>query len=354
MKRFIANGVGQISYIKPLFVEAVMQKSYIITILLITFLVSSTVGYGSPVLTKKKILFVDSYHEGYPWSEGITKGVRKTLSVGKLKDSIDLKITRMDTKRNITEEFKKTAALKVKALINSWRPDVVIAADDNASKFLIVPYFKGKSLPFVFCGVNWDASAYGFPCSNVTGMVEVSLIPQLIEKLEVNAKGKRIGLLGADNLSNRKEAVNYKKIFKVDLEQEVFVKTFEDLKSAFKQIQKEVDMLILAPPSFLRTDSDKKEAAKFFEEHTIIPTGSVEDWITPNTLIGYTKIAEEQGEWAARKALEILDGKSPVDIPIVKNKKAKVYLNMRIAKKLNIIFSMDLIEQATFVEKEQR
>ena len=272
--------------------------------------------------------------------------------MGELKDSIDLKTIRMDTKRNTSKEFKKSAALKVKALIDIWQPDVVIAADDNASKFLIVPYFKDKSLPFVFCGVNWDAKIYGFPCSNVTGMVEVSLIPQLLEKLEVYARGKRIGLLGADNLSNRKEATNYKRIFKVDLRREVFVKTFEELKMAFKQIQNEVDMLILAPPSFLKTDSDKKEAAKFFEEHTIIPTGSVEDWITPNTLIGYTKIAEEQGEWAAWKALEILNGRSPVDIPIVKNKKAKVYLNMRIAKKLNIIFPMNLIEHAMFVEKD--
>ena len=69
-------------------------------------------------------------------------------------------IFRMDTKRNTDEEFKKTAALKAKAEIEASKPDVVIAADDNASKYLIQPYFKDASLPFVFCGVNWDEKGF--------------------------------------------------------------------------------------------------------------------------------------------------------------------------------------------------
>jgi hypothetical protein len=33
---------------------------------------------------KPRILFVDSYHEGHPWSEGITQGLLKTLKVRRL------------------------------------------------------------------------------------------------------------------------------------------------------------------------------------------------------------------------------------------------------------------------------
>ncbi len=76
-------------------------------------------------------------------------------------------------------------------MIDSWQPDVVIASDDNASKYLIAPYYKGGDLPFVFCGLNWDASVYGFPAKNVTGMVEVAQIPQLLEVLKRHAKGDR-------------------------------------------------------------------------------------------------------------------------------------------------------------------
>ncbi len=329
---------------------SVMKKLLIIPLIIIGLCSVWTTSHSATENVKKKILYIDSYHEGYPWSAGIQEGVVKILTTRNVNNQVELNIIRMDTKRNTSEKFKKAAALEAAEIIRSWQPDVVIASDDNASKFVILPYFKNKPLPFVFCGVNWDASAYGFPFRNVTGMVEVSLVSQLIETMQSYAGGKRVGLLGADNLSNRKEALNYKKILNIDLRREVFVSNFEELKTAFKEIQKEVDMLILAPPSFIKTEKEKKEARAFFERHTTIPTGSVEDWITPYTLVGYTKIASEQGEWAAQTALKILGGESPADIPIVKNKAAQIFLNMRIAKRMNIRFPMDMINQANFVE----
>jgi len=317
---------------------------------------------GSEVASgpRKKVLFVDSYHKGYPWSEGIISGMLKELRITLDENDIaetsggtvELKVVRMDTKRNTSEEFIKQAAQKTKAVIDSWKPDLVIVADDNASKYVVVPYFRNKEIPFVFCGVNWDCSAYGFPCSNVTGMLEVSLIPQLLKEMSKYASGSRIGLLGADNLSNHKEADNYRSKFNVSLEKEVFVKTFEEWKSAFKRLQSEVDMLIIAPPSFLKTTEEKAQAAKFVTEHTAVPTGCVEDWITPYAMIGFVKASDEQGQWAGRTALKILTGRSPADIPVVTNTKARIYLNMPIAKKLRVVFPVKLIESAELVTLE--
>jgi hypothetical protein len=53
---------------------------------------------------------------------------------------------------------------------------------------------------------------------------------------------------------------------------------------------------------------------------------------------------------AAGAALKIIDGKNPADIPIVTNKRAKIFLNMVLAKKMGIKFPMSLIEHAQFVE----
>jgi hypothetical protein len=57
-------------------------------------------GSGTSVFAKtypgKKVLYVDSYHEGYAWSDGITKGVKKGLEG----TGIELKAVSMDTKRN--------------------------------------------------------------------------------------------------------------------------------------------------------------------------------------------------------------------------------------------------------------
>ena len=126
----------------------------------------AAMGLVVPVNAAKRVLYVDSYHQGYEWSDGVTEGVRSVLD----NTGVDLKIFRMDTKRNTDEAYKKKAALQAKELIASFHPDVVIASDDNASKYLIMNYFKDADLPFVFCGVNYNADDYGFPYSNVTGM----------------------------------------------------------------------------------------------------------------------------------------------------------------------------------------
>jgi hypothetical protein len=101
----------------------------------------------------------------------------------------------MDTKRHKGNEFIQAAAQKAKSEIESFQPDVVIASDDNASKHLIQPFYKDADLPFVFCGVNWDESVYGYPYKDVTGMVEVSGVKELIDLLKQFSKGERLGLL---------------------------------------------------------------------------------------------------------------------------------------------------------------
>ncbi len=68
-------------------------------------------------------------------------------------------------------------------------------------------------------------------------------------------------------------------------------------------------------------------------------------------LASFAKDGFEQGEWAANTALEILIGKKPGEIPLTTNKKARVILNMKLAKKLDIKFPMELIERATFAEE---
>jgi len=63
-------------------------------------------------------------------------------------------------------------------------------------------------------------------------------------------------------------------------------------------------------------------------------------------LLGITKIPEEQGEWQAGTALKILDGASPSSIPLVKNKRGKLMVNLKIAEKLGAVFSPSVLKNA--------
>lgn len=289
----------------------------------------------------KKILYIDSYHEGYAWSDGITAGVQAALE----DSGATLKIHRMDTKRNKDEAFKKQAAMDAKKVIESFQLDVVIASDDNASKYLIAPHYKNADLPFVFCGVNWDASDYGFPCDNVTGMIEVSPVPQLLDQLRLINSGDKIGYLAADVLTAKKEGTHYKNVFGIDLT-EIYAADFSQWKQGFTDIQESVDLLIVGNVAGIN-DWDDEQAQGFVEANTRIPSGTIYDFLAPFSLVTYAKVAKEQGYWAGDTALKILDGKNPGNIPVVKNKEGQLIINARVAGNISGEIPYELIESAS-------
>ncbi|MDA3852417.1 MAG: ABC transporter substrate binding protein [Spirochaetaceae bacterium] len=306
---------------------------------------------------KKKVLYIDSYHAEYPWVEGIMNGMLSEFNItwdnfGNLDNSssdIDLLIIHMDTKRNLSEEFILEAAEYAKIIIEEWQPDVVITSDDNASKYVIVPYFMDSSIPFVFCGVNWDASVYGFPNDHITGMVEVLLIQQLVDQLSQYSEGSRVGFLKGDTQNARNEGVHFERVLGYEINQQ-YVDNYADWKDTYIEMQSQVDILLVgnwdAIPDFTK---DNQEIQKFIEEHTTIPTGAWDPWLSEAVLLTFATQAEEQGEWIAQRAMEILQGKDPGDIPVTENKRASVYLNMTLAKDLGIQFPIDLILRSHMV-----
>jgi len=298
---------------------------------------------GSAFAAGKKVLFIDSYHEGYAWSDGVFRGVETGLD-GK---GVELQVVRMDTKRNKSDDFKKSAALKVKSVIEGFNPDVVISADDNAAKFLIMPYYKDAALPFVFCGVNWDASVYGMPYSNVTGMVEVAPVAELLDQLSQYAPGKKIGYIAADVLTTHKEADNYKKVLGIDTIN-YYAADMEDWKKGFVELQGQVDTLIVGNTAGL-DGWDEAAASAFVNANTKVPTGATDEHMAPFAMFGFTKVPEEQGFYAANTALKILDGSSPKSIPVVKNKEGKLYVNLQIASVVGVEIPFELLSSASKV-----
>ena len=278
---------------------------------------------------KKRILFVDSYHQGYAWSDGITDGINGVLAG----QNVELRIHRMDTKRNKSEEFKQEAGRKAKQVIDSWKPDVVIAADDNAQKYLVVPYFRGSDLPVVFAGVNWDASGYGYPAQNVTGMVEVEAPNQLFDILRNFAKGERLGSIGTNSETNRKVVQKYGELLGIYFEQDVYVDTFDQWKQAYLDMQGKVDMLFMYNNAGIE-GWDDAEAAAFVRQHAQIPSGSA-----------IRALLDLQ----AKTALRIINGESPAYIPIVRNQRGEMMVNSSIANRMGVEVPPSMLSAAARV-----
>lgn len=297
----------------------------------------------------KKILYIDSYNANL-WSATIENGIHSILDKHK---NIELKIFRMDTKRFPLEQFKETSALKAKEIIREWKPDVVIASDDNAAKYLITPYFMNSKIPFVFCGINFDSSIYGFPTKNITGIEEVILLDETLNIIKQYTKGNRLGLIAADNISSRR---TYKYLSETEnrkFHSVRFVKDFDELKKAFIEIQSEVDMLFLYDTATVE-NFDLEEMVEFAKKNTIIPTFGSHFLTIKYSLLGTPKIGEELGKWAANTALKILAGAKPSEIPITKNKQTKIYLNLPIANKLGIKFPIDLLDNSYLIYNKNK
>jgi ABC-type uncharacterized transport system substrate-binding protein len=260
----------------------------------------------------KKCLIVASYHDGFLGQHLKVDGARSVLE-GKC----EIRQFNMDTKRNPSPEFCKKMALEAKALIESWKPDVVIAIEDNASKYLVKPYFKDAEIPIVFSGVDWTAKEYGYPYSNATGMIEVFPIKQLIEQIKrIIPDAKTAVYIRGDRLSAEKGYNRYQKVFKkfgIEIVDSPLV-SFDEFKKAYIEGQN-YDFIILHNYSGIKGWDDAL-AKEFILEQSKKLVVSQSKWMANFSVLAITLVTEEQGEYAAEVALKILEGgiKLPGDL----------------------------------------
>ncbi len=310
----------------------------------------------SSAAVKKRVLYINSYHRGYEWSDAIEIAILQVFNVpaadiAAQKEGVGdvrLRVVYMDSKRQSTAAYLQEKGLEIKGIVENWQPDVVITSDDNAARYVIAPYFRNSTIPFVFCGINWDASEYGLPAANVTGMLEVQLIDEILVYLKTLAKGAKVGYLKGDDTSARKEAAFYEDRFALSLDSR-FVKNFAEWKKEYLALQQEVDMLLLGNVSSI-SDWNAKEGKELVYANTLIPSGNWDAWMAPYALMTFATKPEEQGKWAAETAKEILAGKTPSSIAVVQNVVAHVVLNMQLAKKMGVKFPINLVEQAELLD----
>ncbi len=273
-----------------------------------------------------RCLYVSSYHKGYAWSDGVEEGVRQVLD-GKC----ELRQFDMDTKRNKSKAFKEAAGQQARDLIESWQPDVVVTSDDNAAKYLIVPFYRDADVPFVFSGVNWTVDEYGFPFSNVTGIVEVAPIKPMLQQAMKISGGSHGVYLGANTLTEEK---NYSRIARgakrLDSElDKKLVSTFAEWKAAFALAHQQADYIVMGSNSGI-ADWDESDARQFSLGRAAVISVTNHKWMMDVTALGYTKIPQEHGQWAAEAGLAVLGGTPPADIPIITNRKWDLWINQQL------------------------
>jgi len=270
-----------------------------------------------------RCLHVMSYHQGYAWNDGIEEGVERILN-GKCA----LKKFYMDSKRNSSPKFIQNKALQAKALIEDYQPNIVIASDDNASRYLVQVFYKNAELPFVFAGINWTAEPYDYPYKNATGMVEVAPILTMLEIAQRNAGNIRdVVFLSADVLTEHKDYKHYINVYEpLGIKVKgIFAKNMREWEAGFIEAQKG-DIIILGNNAGVN-DWDNARAERRVNKSGKKLTMTTYKWMMPFTMLGVSKVAAEQGEWAAEVALEILAGTAVSEIPVTINRRWLFFRN---------------------------
>jgi hypothetical protein len=192
---------------------------------------------------------------------------------------------------------------------------------------------------------------YGYPFENITGMVEVELVEELMAYLRRYARGDRVGYLAGDVETDRKIIDSYNRLFFGGRMKSYLVKTFDEFQRAFLRAQDEVDMLFIYNYAGI-TGWDAERADAFLAAETRIPTGSLAVFMSPYTVFTLAKLPEEQGNYAAQAALQILAGRKPSELEVVTNRESQLIVNLKMAKSSGITLPVSILKDARVIGQE--
>jgi diguanylate cyclase (GGDEF)-like protein len=274
--------------------------------------------------SKKSVLFLNSYHKGYKWSDDVLEGVRSVL--GPYSRDIELVVEEMDTQRIEDAEYIQRLVEVYRYKFRNKRFDVIVASDDPAFNFLRQYHqelFAGT--PVIFCGVNYFDDAMLAGQDLFTGVVEAHDIKSTIEialQLHPATKniyvindntitGKAIGKTFAETAPHFAARVNF--ISLADYDMDGILATVAALPT---------DSLVLFMIFFQDVTGRQftyNESIAQIAAHSKTPIYGVWDFALGHGIVGgMLTSGYYQGEMAAKLAQKVLAGEKPAALPVVK------------------------------------
>lgn len=312
--------------------KSIEYRSFFIWILLVITLSCSQQGAET-----KKVIYINSYHRGHPSSDEIMDAVLQRFS----SDSFNIRSYYMDTKRHPDIAYIQNITAQLFDSIQLYQPDILIVSDDNAVKYIVKPNIDQLAMPIVFCGVNGSDKAYHLPHEKVTGMLEVLPVFETVTALKkYYPQSINILVLTENTTTSRKEQVMLDtSLTRLGMTVDhVLVDEFEQWKDAFVEANNQYDMIYMVTHGAI-AHWNHEEAIALLDEHLKVPVITCEDFMMPYAVFGLTKVASEQGIWAAEAARAILSGKRTTDFPVTTNKLFNTWINESNSEKIG--FSPD-------------
>jgi ABC-type uncharacterized transport system substrate-binding protein len=292
---------------------------------------------------QNRILVVHSYHEGYSWTDAVQAGIDRALG----HQTYDIKIHYMDTKRQTDEAWKIQSGRNAMQVVAEFKPDIVIASDDNAQLYFASALSNRPDAPrIVFCGINGNAGDYGYPNKKATGIIthcHSTTTLKLAQALKPSIQ--RVSFISDQSLTTKKTYDFYKtQKFPVKVEGYWQVENFSQWKALVLRANMTSDAILVTLYHTIKRSSQDtqsmppEEVMKWTVENSKVPILGVYPFaVRDGAVMGICSAGEEHGYLAAITAMDMLQTGRPASrYPINTSVEGRIMFNLQSARQHQI------------------
>jgi PAS domain S-box-containing protein len=292
-----------------------------------------------------RILYINSYHRGYLWSDGIESGLRQRLNDSGRKT--DVKIEFLDAKLFPEPAYLPTLAEIFAMKHGKVRYDAVVVSDNEAFDFAIKYREQLFSYaPLIFCGYNSFRPEVLKGITNVTGVnEEIDFTGTIDMALTVHPKTRTLVFITSDYYKagqrNQKIVENmlipaYQKRYQIKQLKNLYLKELEQQLSSLPPLT----LVFMFGAPLDNRESQLIPAEEYYHRMATAssaPAYSFWDFTLNTGMMGGNVITgPDQGRMAAELTLRILDGTPADSIPVVMDSPTSKIFDFNAMKRFGI------------------
>ncbi|WP_244556695.1 ABC transporter substrate binding protein [Enterovibrio nigricans] len=290
------------------------------------------------------VLYINSFHRGYGWSDEIETGLRETFATSA--NPIELSVVYLDSRRFDPVEINSKVAdiLALKNVINTI--DLVVTSDKAAIDFALEnqsTLFPDQ--PIIFSAINTQSSEFIRNNDNVTGISEYTNYLQSVElALSLHPQTQAIAFIGSSKeLYDRNVLDIVKRNVASSIEEKVETDflidlSIDELDAALSELPSNTLVFMLAStlPKQEGGQYSPAETARILSSITPHPTYTYwHSHIGHGAIGGQIVTGHSQGSAAALLALEILQAPNS-DLPALRPAPSSFFFDLDEMKKQGI------------------
>jgi hypothetical protein len=281
------------------------------------FLLAFILMLGFFNTAKPRILVLHSGAEGSPWVEQVDRGMRQALEQNRRPLNMEWNYMAVATPNTARGSAQATA--EARRAIERFKPDVLIAVDDEANTLVARDYVGRETPRILYVSIDRPAAAYGYTdAPNVSGIAEQLPWKALQEALIPMFPGRAptMAVLGIEGATDQAELAQLMAFDwgPVQVGDTALVSTADAWREFTVRASGADVLLVLGTQDLPDTSGHLVTAAELSEwtqaNARPLPIGTQVDFVDGGGALSFSPPPDDYGDKAIRLALDWLDDRT--------------------------------------------